>query len=167
MDLDKAFCKLVDILNAIANKFDLPIVVSTHPRTQKRIEQAQVSFHGNVRLLKPLGFSDYNMLQVSARAVLSDSGTINEESSILNFPALNLREAHERPEGMEEATVMMVGLSLDRIHQALSILESQPRGINRSLRLVEDYNKPNVSDKIVRIILSYTDFVNRVVWKQY
>ncbi|MDC1408258.1 UDP-N-acetylglucosamine 2-epimerase (non-hydrolyzing) [Candidatus Puniceispirillum sp.] len=167
VDLDKAFCKLVDILNAIANKFDLPIVVSTHPRTQKRIEQAQVSFHGNVRLLKPLGFSDYNMLQVSARAVLSDSGTINEESSILNFPALNLREAHERPEGMEEATVMMVGLSLDRIHQALSILESQPRGINRSLRLVEDYNKPNVSDKIVRIILSYTDFVNRVVWKQY
>jgi UDP-N-acetylglucosamine 2-epimerase (non-hydrolysing) len=167
VDPDKAFCKLVDILNNIANKFDLPIVVSTHPRTQKRIEQAQVSFHGNVRLLKPLGFSDYNKLQVSARAVLSDSGTINEESSILNFPALNLREAHERPEGMEEAAVMMVGLSLDRVLQALSILESQPRGNNRGFRLVEDYDKPNVSDKIVRIILSYTDYVNRVVWKQH
>ena len=167
VDPDKAFCKLVDILNTIANKFDLPIVVSTHPRTRKRIEQAQVSFHGNVRLLKPLGFSDYNKLQVSARAVLSDSGTINEESSILNFPALNLREAHERPEGMEEGAVMMVGLSLDRVLQALSILESQPKGNNRGLLLVEDYDKPNVSDKIVRIIISYTDYVNRVVWKQY
>ncbi|MDB3895695.1 UDP-N-acetylglucosamine 2-epimerase (non-hydrolyzing) [Alphaproteobacteria bacterium] len=167
VDPDKAFFKLVDILNSVAEKFHVPIVVSTHPRTQKRIDQAQVSFHDNVRLLKPLSFTDYNKLQISARTVLSDSGTINEESSILNFPALNLREAHERPEGMEEAAVMMVGLSSDRVHQALAVLESQSKGDNNNFRLVDDYNKPNVSDKIVRIVLSYTDYVNRVVWKQY
>jgi len=167
VDPDKAFFKLVDILNSVAEKFHVPIVVSTHPRTQKRIDQAQVSFHDNVRLLKPLCFTDYNKLQISARTVLSDSGTINEESSILNFPALNLREAHERPEGMEEAAVMMVGLSSDRVHQALAVLESQPKGDDSNFRLVDDYNKPNVSDKIVRIVLSYTDYVNRVVWKQY
>lgn len=167
VDPDKAFFKLVDILNSVAEKFNVPIVVSTHPRTQKRIDQAQVSFRDNVRLLKPLSFTDYNKLQISARTVLSDSGTINEESSILNFPALNLREAHERPEGMEEAAVMMVGLSSDRVHQALAVLESQSKGDDRNFRLVDDYNKPNVSDKIVRIVLSYTDYVNRVVWKQY
>ena len=167
VDPDKAFFKLVDILNSVAEKFQVPIVVSTHPRTQKRIDQAQVSFHDNVRLLKPLSFTDYNKLQISARTVLSDSGTINEESSILNFPALNLREAHERPEGMEEAAVMMVGLSSDRVHQALAVLESQSKGDDSNFRLVDDYNKPNVSDKIVRIVLSYTDYVNRVVWKQY
>ena len=167
VDPDKAFFKLVDILNSVAEKFNVPIVVSTHPRTQKRIDQAKVSFHDNVRLLKPLSFTDYNKLQISARTVLSDSGTINEESSILNFPALNLREVHERPEGMEEAAVMMVGLSSDRVHQALAVLESQSKGEDNNFRLVDDYNKPNVSDKIVRIVLSYTDYVNRVVWKQY
>lgn len=167
VDPDKAFFKLVDVLNSVAEKFNVPIVVSTHPRTQKRIDQAKVSFHDNVRLLKPLSFTDYNKLQISARTVLSDSGTINEESSILNFPALNLREAHERPEGMEEAAVMMVGLSSDRVHQALAVLESQPKGDDSNFRLVDDYSKPNVSDKIVRIVLSYTDYVNRVVWKQY
>ena len=167
VDPDKAFFKLVDILNSVAEKFNVPIVVSTHPRTQKRIDQAKVSFHDNVRLLKPLSFTDYNKLQISARTVLSDSGTINEESSILNFPALNLREVHERPEGMEEAAVMMVGLSLDRVHQSLAVLESQSKRDDSNFRLVDDYNKPNVSDKIVRIVLSYTDYVNRVVWKQY
>jgi UDP-N-acetylglucosamine 2-epimerase (non-hydrolysing) len=167
VDPDKAFFKLVDVLNSVAEKFNVPIVVSTHPRTQKRIDQAKVSFHDNVRLLKPLSFTDYNKLQISARTVLSDSGTINEESSILNFPALNLREAHERPEGMEEAAVMMVGLSPDRVQQALAVLESQPKGDDSNFRLVDYYSKPNVSDKIVRIVLSYTDYVNRVVWKQY
>ena len=167
VDPNKAFFKLVDILNSVAEKFNVPIVVSTHPRTQKRIDQAKVSFHDNVRLLKPLSFTDYNKLQISARTVLSDSGTINEESSILNFPALNLREVHERPEGMEEAAVMMVGLSLDRVHQSLAVLESQSKRDDSNFRLVDDYNKPNVSDKIVRIVLSYTDYVNRVVWKQY
>ena len=167
VDPDTGFFKLVEILNSIAEKFNVPIVVSTHPRTQKRIDQAQVSFHNNVRLLKPLSFTDYNKLQISARTVLSDSGTINEESSILNFPALNLRETHERPEGMEEAAVMMVGLSLDRVHQALAVLENQSKGEDSNFRLVDDYNKSNVSDKIVRIVLSYTDYINRVVWKQY
>jgi UDP-N-acetyl-L-fucosamine synthase len=151
----------------VAEDFSLPVIVSTHPRTMKRIEASGSTFHPLVRLLKPLGFFDYVRLQKSSRAVLSDSGTINEESSILNFPALNLREAHERPEGMEEATVMMVGLSLDRVRQGLRILEGQPRGEERSLRLVGDYAMPNVSDKVVRIIHSYTDYVNRVVWRRY
>lgn len=163
----QTFAKLVDVLNTIAEDHNLPVIVSTHPRTQKRIDATNSKFHAQVRLLKPLGFHDYVKLQISARAVLSDSGTINEESSILNFPALNLREAHERPEGMEEAAVMMVGLEADRVRQGLAILATQPRGDDRMLRQVADYSMPHVSDKVVRIIHSYTDYVNRVVWKKY
>ncbi|UYO40506.1 UDP-N-acetylglucosamine 2-epimerase (non-hydrolyzing) [Rhodopseudomonas palustris] len=167
IETDRNFSRLVAILNRVAEDHGLPVVVSTHPRTMKRVEATGSKFHGLVRLMKPLGFHDYVRLQKSARAVLSDSGTINEESSILNFPALNLREAHERPEGMEEAAVMMVGLSEDRVHQGLDILATQPRGAERGLRLVADYSMPNVSEKVVRIIHSYTDYVNRVVWRRY
>lgn len=164
---DQNFLDLVEMLNAVAEKYQYSVIVSTHPRTRKRIEELNIEFHPLIQLLKPLGFSDYNKLQLSAKATLSDSGTINEESSILNFPALNLRQAHERPEGMEEAAVMMVGLTAERILQGLDILDHQPRGEERLLRLVADYSMPNVSEKIARIILSYTDYINRVVWKKY
>jgi UDP-N-acetyl-L-fucosamine synthase len=156
----------VDILNAVAEEYQWPIIVSTHPRTRHRIEAMDVQLDSRVQLLKPLGFSDYVRLQKDAFASLSDSGTINEESSILNFRALNLRDAHERPEGMEEAVVMMTGMSVERVMQSLTILASQPVGKERLLRQVADYSMPNVSDKVVRILHSYTDYVNRVVWKK-
>ena len=167
IESDYAFAKLVKILNAVAEDDNFPVIVSTHPRTQKKIDAGGIKFHSQVQLLKPLGFFDYVKLQISSKAVLSDSGTINEESSILNFPALNLREAHERPEGMEETSVMMVGLEVDRVRQGLRILNSQLRGSERGMRLVADYSMPNVSDKVLRIIHSYTDYVHRVVWKRY
>jgi UDP-N-acetylglucosamine 2-epimerase (non-hydrolysing) len=167
IESDKSFTKLVSVINSLAQDHGFPVVVSTHPRTQKRIDNTDAQFHPLVRLMKPLGFHDYVSLQMQAKAVLSDSGTINEESSILNFPALNLREAHERPEAMEEAVVMMVGLEVDRVRQGLEILKTQARGEDRQLRLVDDYSMPNVSEKVVRIIHSYTDYVNRVVWKKY
>jgi UDP-N-acetylglucosamine 2-epimerase len=160
------FNGLINLLNLVAEKFDLPVIVSTHPRTRKMIDSAVLSLHKNIQLLKPLGFNDYNALQLHSRAVLSDSGTISEESSILNFPALNIREAHERPEAMEETSVMMVGLNPERILQGLIQIESQKRGEERSFRRVEDYSMPNVSDKMVRIIISYTDYIKRVVWSQ-
>ena len=160
------FNNLVEILNVIAKMYGLPIIVSTHPRTRKKIEETGVKFNPLVVLMKPLGFHDYNHLQKNAKVVLSDSGTISEESSIMNFSALNIREAHERPEAMEEASVMMVGLNPERIFQALTILDSQKTGKNRDLRTVSDYSMPNVSEKVVRIILSYVDYVNRVVWSK-
>tara|TARA_B100000678_G_scaffold228826_1_gene196887 strand:+ start:800 stop:1933 length:1134 start_codon:yes stop_codon:yes gene_type:complete len=167
VDERKMLTRLTESLNAMAEAYDMPVLVSTHPRTRKRIESFDLSFDDRVQLLKPFGFLDYNALQMRAKAVLSDSGTISEESSILNFPALNLREAHERPEAMEEGSVMMVGLGSERILQGLAILESQPRGGERILREVSDYRMPNVSEKVLRIIVSYTDYVRRTVWKQY
>jgi UDP-N-acetylglucosamine 2-epimerase (non-hydrolysing) len=188
---EKNFFHLVEILNLIAEHYGFPVIVSTHPRTRKMIEEKQVRFHPLVQLMKPMGFSDYNWLQINAYAVLSDSGTISEESSILNFRALNIREAHERPEAMEEASVMMVGLNPERVMQGLIQLKYQNTGLNsqinkstnqrindltnqqinkstnkQSFRPVSDYSMPNVSNKVVRIIISYTDYIKRVVWNE-
>ncbi|KRA55434.1 non-hydrolyzing UDP-N-acetylglucosamine 2-epimerase [Devosia sp. Root635] len=166
VDSDINFPKLVNVINAIAERFGIPVIISTHPRTQKRLERAGVTFHPLVRPMRPFGFLDYLKLQKSARAVLSDSGTITEESSILNFPALTLREAHERPEGQEEGAILMSGLQVDRVLQCLAILESQPRGSDRGISMVADYAADNVSEKVVRIIHSYTNYVNQVVWRK-
>jgi UDP-N-acetylglucosamine 2-epimerase (non-hydrolysing) len=163
---DKNFLGLIACLNLIAEKYNFPIIVSTHPRTRKMIDAKGIALHKNIQLLKPLGFNDYNALQMNSYSVLSDSGTISEESSILNFPALNIRDAHERPEAMEEASVMMVGLNPERVLQGLVQLESQKRGEERTFRRVADYSMPNVSDKMVRIIISYTDYIKRVVWSK-
>ena len=163
----KNFRGLIDSLNQIAETYDYPIIVSTHPRTRNMLNDKNLKTHKNIQFLKPLGFSDYNALQMHSFAVLSDSGTISEESSIMNFPALNIRDAHERPEAMEEASVMMVGLEMERIHQALDILFKHKDLESMNNRIVSDYNVPNVSEKVVKIIHSYTDFVNRVVWKKY
>ena len=160
---EKNFMDLVDTLNTIAEKYQMPLIVSTHPRTKKMIESKGIEFNSLVKTMKPLGFNDYVKLQIKSKAVLSDSGTISEESSILGFRALNIRQAHERPEAMEEASVMMVGLNKERVLQSLEVLETQDRG---GLRLVTDYSMPNVSDKVLRIILSYTDYINRVVWSK-
>jgi UDP-N-acetylglucosamine 2-epimerase (non-hydrolysing) len=160
------FNNLISSLNLIAEKYNYPIIVSTHPRTRKMIDAKGITLNKNIQLLKPLGFNDYNALQINARAVLSDSGTISEESSILNFPALNIRQAHERPEAMEETSVMMVGLNPERILQGLIELENQQRGEARSFRKVADYSMPNVSDKVVRIIISYVDYIKRTVWSE-
>jgi UDP-N-acetylglucosamine 2-epimerase (non-hydrolysing) len=166
VDAPENLQRLFNVLNSLAEQFGLPVIVSTHPRTRKRMDAMGLSAHALVQFHKPFGFLDYVRLQTGARAVLSDSGTITEESSILNFPALNLREVHERPEGFEEAAVMFVGMDVDRVLQGLDVLATQPRGEQRALHLVNDYATDNVSDKIVRIILSYTDFVNRKVWRK-
>jgi UDP-N-acetylglucosamine 2-epimerase len=158
--------RLYEVMNALAQKYDEPVIVSTHPRTRKRMDALGLTAHANVQFHKPFGFLDYVRLQTQAHAVLSDSGTITEESSILNFPALNLRDVHERPEGFEEAAVMFVGLNRDRVLQALDVLEQQPRGDERALRMVKDYEPTNVSDKVLRIILSYTGYVDQKVWRK-
>ena len=167
IDSEKNFKNLIEILNSLSCVYDIPVIVSTHPRTKNKLDEKNIKFDKRINLIKPLSYSDYNRLQIDSRLVLSDSGTISEESSILNFPALNIREAHERPEAMEEGSVMMTGLNVERVLQCISILEKQKRGNNRTLNIVKDYDSNNVSEKIVRIIHSYTDYVNRVVWKKY
>lgn len=167
IDPEKHFFKLLNLLNFIAEEYGLRVLVSTHPRTRKKIDLKNFVFHQNIELLKPLGFFEYVKLQMNSKAVLSDSGTINEEASILNFPAVNLREVHERPEGMEEAVVMMTGLEIIRVQQALAILESQRARNHPKIQPVKDYTVPNVSIKVVRIIQSYTDYVQRIIWKRY
>ncbi len=166
IDSARQFRNLVRVLESVASKYQLPVIVSVHPRTQKRIDAEGVKFSEKIQLLKAMGLSDYVHLMMKARATLSDSGTITEESSILNFRALNIREAHERPEGMEEGAVMLTGLDPVRVLDALKVLETQPTGEQRALRIVSDYNMPNVSEKVARIILSYTDYVRRVVWRE-
>lgn len=165
IELDANFFRLIAILNAVAETFALPVILSTHPRTRNRLDASGLTLHPAIRALKPLSFTDYVRLQIAAKVTLSDSGTISEEASVLNFPALNIREAHERPEAMEEAAVMMTGLNVERVLQGITILATQPRDATRLLRLVGDYSMPNVSDKIVRILHSYTDYVNRTVWQ--
>jgi len=167
VDCPKHLSKINEALNSVAEAYKLPIILSTHPRTRERINKNKIVFNDCVQLIKPLGFFDYNNLQKNSKTTLSDSGTITEESSIMNFPALNLREAHERPEGMEEAAVMMVGLESERILQGLEVINSTKNNNERSTRLVNDYSMPNVSDKVLRVILSYRDYVMRNVWKQY
>jgi UDP-N-acetylglucosamine 2-epimerase (non-hydrolysing) len=167
VDSEKNIHSYVQALNAIAEKHQHPIIVSTHPRTRKKIDLLGLEFHPLVKLLKPLGFTDYVKLQMEAKVVLSDSGTITEESSILNFPAINIRDAQERPEGFEEGAVMFTGMNVERILQAIEILDYQPRGKHRLINKVQDYIAPNVSEKVLRAIISYTDYVNRVVWKKY
>ena len=166
VDVPENLRRVFDILNTLARRYRQPVIVSTHPRTRKRLDALGLTAHPLVQFHKPFGFLDYVKLQTQARAVLSDSGTLTEESSILNFPALNLREVHERPEGFEEAAVMMVGLSVDRVLQGLDILRTQPRGETRALNMARDYAPANVSDKVLRIVQSYTDFVNRKVWRK-
>lgn len=166
IDSDSNVRKYVQVLSAIADKFGHPIIVSTHPRTRKKIDALNLEFHPLVQLMKPLGFCDYIKLQINAKVVLSDSGTITEESSILNFPAINIRDAQERPEGFEEGAVMFTGMSTERILQAINVLEGQGCGQNRTMQIVADYIAPNVSEKVVRTIISYTDYVNRIVWRK-
>jgi UDP-N-acetyl-L-fucosamine synthase len=163
---EKNFSKLMIVVNSIAKKFNIPVIFSTHPRTKKRIDQAKLNFDPRIRLIKPLGFKDYNQLQINARTVFSDSGTITEEASILNFPALNVRESHERPEGMENAAVMLCGLDVARVMQCLSVIEYNTK-LEKKTTLIADYSVPDVSDKVVKIIHSYTDYINRVVWQKH
>ncbi len=167
IDSDKNFSSFHEVLEGLVKKFELPIIVSTHPRTRARLDSLNMKFDKRINFTKPMSFSDYNNLQLNAKVTLSDSGTISEESSILNFPALNIREAHERPEAMEEASVIMTGMNIERILQSISILEEQCKGSKRTLNEVSDYEVENVSEKICRIIHSYTDYVNRVIWKKY
>ena len=167
IDNKKNFLKLLNIISKIGKEYDLPVIVSTHPRTQIKINEINFNFGPNVRIVKPFGFFDYVKLQMNARTVISDSGSITEESSILNFPALNIRETHERHEGMEEASVMMVGLEIENIKRGIKILERQIKNRDRLLKIADDYNVANVSEKILRIIHSYTDYINKTVWKKY
>jgi UDP-N-acetylglucosamine 2-epimerase (non-hydrolysing) len=166
VDSDVNIKAFVEVLSELAEKYQMPVIVSTHPRTRKKIDILNLKFHSLVKLMKPLGFCDYVNLQIGAKLVLSDSGTITEESSILNFPAVNIRDAHERPEGFEEGAVMFTGMNIERILQAINILELQGVGDERTIKKVQDYIAPNVSEKILRIIISYTDFVNKVTWRK-